>query len=100
MNPYSLINLGDFFLPQFSYLFDKREKNADWIGTYSDVDTGLGWKFLEDDFTPGAQFTLQLIPGIADDVLLLGLFCCVSICIVLFQIPYSYNSATNLLSRE
>jgi hypothetical protein len=45
-------------------------KTSEWIGTYGDVDTLLAWKFLEADLVPGHEFTHQLVPSLADDVVL------------------------------
>lgn len=41
-----------------------------WIGTYGDLDTLLAWKFVSGDLRPGAEFTFQLVPSLADDVFL------------------------------
>lgn len=46
------------------------EKTLDHIGTLSDVDTMLGWKYLEADLTVGHEFTFQLVRPLADDVFL------------------------------
>jgi hypothetical protein len=46
------------------------KKTEEWIGTYGDVDTMLAYKFLEDDYSPGHEFTFQLVPSLASDVFL------------------------------
>ncbi len=45
-------------------------KTADYIGGYGELDTLLSWKYLERDLTPGHEFTMQLVPSLADDVFL------------------------------
>lgn len=47
-------------------------RNSAWIGTHDPTatDTLPIWKFLEADLRPGSNFTFQLVPGLADDVLL------------------------------
>jgi hypothetical protein len=49
-------------------------RTAQWIGTYyaTDTDTLLDWKFLDGVLSPGQQFSLQLLPGLAPDVVLCG----------------------------
>jgi hypothetical protein len=46
------------------------EKTSDYVGTYGDLDTLLAWKYLESDISTGHEFTFQLVPSIASDVLL------------------------------
>lgn len=47
------------------------EKSATAIGTYGDVDSLLGWKFLGAEPSVRSEFKFQLVPYIADDVFLL-----------------------------
>ena len=49
------------------------EKNQEAIVGYGDLDSLANWIYLKKDLAPGAQFTHQLIPGLADDVYLHGL---------------------------
>jgi hypothetical protein len=44
------------------------EKGDGYIGTYSDVDTFLAWKFLEEDVSTGHEFTFQIAKSFADDI--------------------------------
>lgn len=46
------------------------EKTREHIGSYGDLNTRLSWKYLEADLDPGHEFTLQLVPDLADDVFL------------------------------
>jgi hypothetical protein len=46
------------------------EKTADQIIGFGDVDTLPAWKYLEADLDPGHEFTIQLVPGLTDDVFL------------------------------
>jgi hypothetical protein len=46
--------------------------SVDAIGTFSDLDPGLGWIFLTSALTTGSEFTLQLVPSLTDDVFLHG----------------------------
>jgi hypothetical protein len=46
------------------------EKTDEYIGTYGDIDTLLAYKFLEADLCAGCEFTFQLLPRLAPDVLL------------------------------
>jgi hypothetical protein len=45
-------------------------KTATEIGSYSEVDTLLGWKYLESNLTVGHEFVWQLVRPLADDVFL------------------------------
>jgi len=47
-------------------------KTPDWIGTFGDLNAALAWIYLEKNLDIGHEFTLQLIPGLADDVYLHG----------------------------
>jgi hypothetical protein len=47
-------------------------KTEEYIATYGELDLQLSWKWLEADLSPGAGFTLQLVPALADDVFLYG----------------------------
>jgi len=51
----------------FGYAF---EKTREYIGSYGDLNTDLSWKYLESDLRPGSEFSMQLIPDLADDVFL------------------------------
>ena len=51
----------------FGYAF---EKTRDYIGNYGDLNLDLSWKYLESDLRPGAEFSMQLVPDLADDVFL------------------------------
>lgn len=46
------------------------EKTREYIGSYGDLNTLLAWKYLEADLEPGHEFTIQLVPDLADDVFL------------------------------
>jgi hypothetical protein len=46
------------------------DQNASYIGTYGEFDPQPGWKYLEADLRVGHEFTLQLVPSLADDVFL------------------------------
>ena len=46
------------------------EKTREYIGSYGDLNTLLSWKYLEADLEPGHEFTIQLVPDLADDVFL------------------------------
>ena len=53
------------------YLFGYAwEKTDAYIGSYGDLNTLLSWLYLEADLTPGHEFTIQLVPDLADDVFL------------------------------
>jgi hypothetical protein len=53
------------------YLFGYAwEKTREYIGSYGDLNTILSWKYLEADLTPGHEFTIQLVPDLADNVFL------------------------------
>jgi hypothetical protein len=45
-------------------------KTEEWIGVYTSLDTLPAWKFLEADLSDGHEFTHQLIPLLAPDVVL------------------------------
>ena len=45
-------------------------KTATEIGSYSDLDTLLGWKYLESDLNVGHEFVWQLVRQLASDVFL------------------------------
>jgi hypothetical protein len=46
------------------------EKTRDYIGSYGDINTLLSWKYLEANLDPGHEFSIQLVPDLADDVFL------------------------------
>ena len=46
------------------------EKTATHIGVYGDQNPLLAWKWLESNLAPGHEFTLQLVPQLADDIFL------------------------------
>jgi hypothetical protein len=46
------------------------EQTDQWIGTYGDLNQQIAWIFLTPDLRPGSEFTLQLVPELADDVFL------------------------------
>jgi hypothetical protein len=46
------------------------EKTRDRIGGYGDLDRELSWMYLESRLTPGHEFSLQLVPSIANNVFL------------------------------
>lgn len=46
------------------------EKTREYIGSYGDLNTLLSWKYLEANLAPGHEFTMQLVPDLADDVFL------------------------------
>jgi len=46
------------------------EFDDEFIGTYSDVDQSIGWKYLEANLEVGHTFTMQLVPDLAEDVFL------------------------------
>ena len=47
-------------------------KTAKQIITYGDVDTLPAWKYLDSNIVPGAEFTQQLVPSLADNIYLHG----------------------------
>jgi hypothetical protein len=46
------------------------EQTDEWIGTYGDLNQQIAWIFLTPDLRPGSEFSLQLVPELADDVFL------------------------------
>jgi hypothetical protein len=46
------------------------EQTDQWIGTYGDLNQEIAWIFLTPDLRPGSEFSLQLVPDLADDVFL------------------------------
>jgi hypothetical protein len=46
------------------------EQTDQWIGTYGDLNQQIAWIFLTPDLRPGSEFSLQLVPDLADDVFL------------------------------
>lgn len=48
------------------------EKTSKWIGGYGDLNQSLAWMYLSADLSVGSEFTLQLVPDLADDVYLHG----------------------------
>jgi hypothetical protein len=56
-----------FFLS--AYVFSAEESG---IYGYGDVTTGPAWTYLEGDLEPGSSWSLQLVPGVADDIWLYG----------------------------
>ena len=46
------------------------EKTREYIGSYGDLNTILSWKYLEADLQPGHEFSIQLVPDLANDVFL------------------------------
>jgi hypothetical protein len=53
------------------YLFGYAwEKTREYIGSYGDLNTLLSWKYLEANLDPGHEFSMQLVPDLADDVFL------------------------------
>lgn len=45
-------------------------KTRDYIGSYGDLNLDLSWKYLESNLRPGSEFSMQLIPDLADNVFL------------------------------
>ena len=45
-------------------------KTREYIGSYGDLNLDLSWKYLESDLRPGSEFSMQLIPDLADNVFL------------------------------
>ena len=46
------------------------EQSSQWIGTYGDLNRQIAWIYLTPNLHPGAEFTLQLVPDLANDVFL------------------------------
>ncbi len=46
------------------------EQTDQWVGTYGDLNQQIAWIFLTPDLRPGSEFSLQLVPDLADDVFL------------------------------
>jgi hypothetical protein len=46
------------------------EKTREYIGSYGDLNLDLSWKYLEANLQPGSEFSMQLIPDLADNVFL------------------------------
>lgn len=62
---------GASFLPGPTLLHGYAwEQNRDWIGTYGDLNQSVAWIFLASGIRPGSQFSLQLVPDLANDVYL------------------------------
>jgi len=51
----------------FGYVF---EKTREYIGSYGDLNLDLSWKYLEANLQPGSEFSMQLVPDLADNVFL------------------------------
>jgi hypothetical protein len=81
-------------------------RTSDWIGGYGDLDRNPSWIYLTADLDPGAEFTHQLLPAVADDVFLharilerqtiatpLGVFDNSVVC--LYLVDYGVLSVTN-----
>jgi hypothetical protein len=51
----------------FGYAF---EKTREYIGSYGDLNLDLSWKYLESNLQPGSEFSMQLVPDLADNVFL------------------------------
>jgi len=47
-------------------------RTLEWIGSYGALNTDVAWKYLVANLTTGSEFTLQLVPDLADDVFLHG----------------------------
>jgi len=60
---------ADVYMPifLFGYAF---EKTREYIGSYGDLNQDLSWKYLEANLQPGSEFSMQLIPDLADNVFL------------------------------
>jgi len=63
----AVIPEAPFFLHGYAW-----EQSDQWIGTYGDLNQQIAWIFLTPDLKPGAEFSLQLIPDLADNVFLYG----------------------------
>lgn len=48
------------------------EQNDDWIGNFGDLNQNVSWIYLTSDLAPGSEFSLQLVPDLADNVFLHG----------------------------
>jgi len=48
------------------------EKTASHLGMYGELDTNLAWLFLTSNLSPGSEFSLPLVPSVADDAMLYG----------------------------
>ncbi len=48
------------------------EQNDDSIHSYGDGDIDISWIYLEEDFSAGHSFVIQLVPGLANDIFLHG----------------------------
>jgi hypothetical protein len=46
------------------------EKTREYIGSYGDLNRDLSWKYLLADLRPGTEFSMQLVPDLANDVFL------------------------------
>jgi hypothetical protein len=46
------------------------EQNRDWIGAYGYLNLQVSWIYLTSGIKPGSEFSLQLVPDLADDVFL------------------------------
>jgi hypothetical protein len=68
------------------------EKTEDHIGTYSDLDTLLAYKYLESNLNPGHEFTFQLVPTLASDVFLH--------CRILRQYSYRFDNGERKTAVE
>ncbi len=64
----SLEDIGPpFFLGGYAFAFE----DSGYYG-YADVDTNHSWVYLEGDLSVGSEFSLQLVPALADDIWLHG----------------------------
>ena len=64
-----LSSSADVFYPTLLHGY-AWEQNKDWIGTYGDLNQQVAWIFLKSDILPGSEFSLQLVPDLANDVFL------------------------------
>ena len=64
-------SLGNITPPMFlgGYAFSAEEEG---YFSYGDLDQNHSWVYLEGDLTVGSEFSLQLVPVIADDIWLYG----------------------------
>jgi hypothetical protein len=69
-----LVSKSSVQVPAFPHLIHGGawEKTSQWIGTYGELYPELGWKFLTQDLSPGAEFSWPLVTSIAEGAMLYG----------------------------
>jgi hypothetical protein len=61
------IIMAPYFLGGYAFAYE----DSGYFG-YGDLDQNHSWVYLEGDLSVGSEFSLQLVPGLADDIWLYG----------------------------